>query len=73
MRSFAIALFAALAFAGCADDSSQTCQKNQTEACLCAGNVPSAQVCQPDGTWGACACGLDASNGSGGHDPPDAR
>ncbi|MCB9788212.1 MAG: hypothetical protein H6744_16135 [Deltaproteobacteria bacterium] len=37
----------------------QACVGGATQGCLCAGGVPGAQVCRPEGgTWLACQCGV---------------
>jgi hypothetical protein len=45
------------------DSSGNSCVKGQQGKCFGAGQCPGYQVCQADGTYGACVCG-DADAGS---------
>lgn len=59
--------------AGCGSKS--TCVPGQSAACVCSDGSGGAQLCQHDGTFGACMCGsggdTSGSNGSGGNSAGD--
>jgi hypothetical protein len=66
-------LFAAAALSACASDPAPVCHKNDTRQCYCASGKTSAQSCDADGQWQACACGVDAGNSGNSTPPADAR
>lgn len=63
-----ILLSLSLAVAACGEEP--VCVSGETQACLCAGARPGAQVCLADRTgWSVCVCGT--GSGEGTNDPSD--
>jgi len=56
-------LVAALLFAlfGCQSGASRPCHEGPSIACPCADGLMGGQTCKPDGTPGACVCGIPPS------------
>lgn len=63
------ALAATVGFSpGCGDAATSTCVPGETRSCPCPGGTMSAQTCQDDGTFEACACDIDAGGMDAGSD-----
>jgi hypothetical protein len=67
-RAEVAAAFFAVTLVGLADSAcvEEGCTEGESAACACTNGDEGAQVCLPDGTFGECTCGGDATGASTG-------
>lgn len=68
---FVIWLMMALGLMACGSDQQDSCTPGQTADCVCSDGASGAQMCLPDETFGACACGQATEPSDGGRGESD--